>query len=188
MPDKFITLPQLTKTVKGLINKMNTEVTMADSKIGDLSNLTTSATGNLVAAINEAASSGGSSIDFETDSNVETMLDSFNLDYTTASINLNVPGTGCKEITITNDGIVTQSLDDGKIYHFIGNLTNLTITLNTPWNLSHYRFDFLSGATAPTLNLPNNVIMPDDFLIENNKRYEIDIFNNYGSVMVWTNS
>lgn len=58
MPDKFITLPQLTKTTKGLVNKINAEVTITDSKIGDLSNLTTSATGNLVAAINEAAISG----------------------------------------------------------------------------------------------------------------------------------
>ena len=63
MPDKFITLTQLTKAVKGLVNKINGEILIEDSKMGDLANLTTTAKSNLVAAINEAATTGsGSSI------------------------------------------------------------------------------------------------------------------------------
>lgn len=59
--DKFITLEQLTRTTKGLVNKVNAESTVFDSKIGDLANLTTTAKTDLVSAINEAATSGGSS-------------------------------------------------------------------------------------------------------------------------------
>lgn len=63
MPDNYITLPQLTKTTKGLVNKINTESTVINSKIGNLANLNTTTKTDLVAAINEAASSGGTTYD-----------------------------------------------------------------------------------------------------------------------------
>ena len=59
--DKFITLEQLTRTVKGLVNKVNAESSVIDEKIGDLTNLTTSNKTNLVTAINEINAGGGSS-------------------------------------------------------------------------------------------------------------------------------
>lgn len=55
----FINLSQLTKAVKGLINKINLENYITSSKIGDLSDLDTTDKSNLVAAINEAMGSGG---------------------------------------------------------------------------------------------------------------------------------
>lgn len=58
MPDNYITLSQLTKTTKGLVNKINAESTVTNSKIGDLADLNTTAKTDLVAAINEAAASG----------------------------------------------------------------------------------------------------------------------------------
>ena len=92
------------------------------------------------------------------------------------------------EQTITTSGAVTQALDPYVLYHFTGELTSLTITLNMPESgvIAQYHFDFLSGATAPTLTLPSTVIMPDSFAIEASKRYEIDILNNYGTVAEWT--
>lgn len=61
--DNYITLSQLTKSVKGLVNKINGEATVINGKIGNLANLNTSAKTDLVAAINEVAtSSGGSGI------------------------------------------------------------------------------------------------------------------------------
>jgi len=53
----------LTKAIKGLINKINAESTATNSKIGDLTDLNTTTKTNLVAAINEAASSGGTTYD-----------------------------------------------------------------------------------------------------------------------------
>lgn len=91
------------------------------------------------------------------------------------------------EVTVSTAGAVTQALDAGKIYHFTGALTALTITLNAPASgqLAQYHFDFLSGSTAPTLTMPNTVTMPDSFTVEANKRYEVDVLNNYGAVMAW---
>lgn len=94
------------------------------------------------------------------------------------------------EATVSTTGAVTQALDAGKIYHFTGELTALTVTLNAPasGDPAQYHFDFLSGSTAPTLTLPGTVTMPDSFAVEAGKRYEVDILNNYGAVMAWANS
>ncbi len=91
------------------------------------------------------------------------------------------------EFTVSTAGAVTQALDAGKIYHFTGALTALTITLNAPASgqIAEYHFDFLSGATAPTLTMPNTVTMPDSFAVETNTRYEVDVLNNYGAVIAW---
>lgn len=94
------------------------------------------------------------------------------------------------EVTISTAGAVTQALDAGKIYHFTGALTALTITLNAPASgqLAQYHFDFNSGSTAATLTMPNTVTMPDSFTVEASKRYEVDVLNNYGTVVSWANS
>ena len=95
-----------------------------------------------------------------------------------------------EEVTVATAGAVTQALDAGKIYHFTGALTALTITLNAPASgeLAQYHFDFDSGSTAPTLTMPNTVTMPDSFAPEASKHYEVDVLNNYGAVMAWENS
>lgn len=91
------------------------------------------------------------------------------------------------EVTVATAGAVTQALAAGAVYHFTGALTSLTVTLTTPASgeLAQYHFDFTSGATAPTVTIPNTVTMPSSFSVEANKRYEVDILNNYGAVMTW---
>jgi len=63
--------------------------------------------------------------------------------------------------------------------HFIGNIISLNVSFLDPsinyGEAPHYRFTFLSGSTAPTLTLPNNVVMPSGFSVQANMRYEIDI-------------
>lgn len=92
------------------------------------------------------------------------------------------------EVTISTAGAVTQALDAGKIYHFAGALSALTLTLNSPASgqIAQYHFDFSAGSTPPTLTLPQMVTMPDGFSVETNKRYEVDILNGYGAVISWT--
>lgn len=94
------------------------------------------------------------------------------------------------EVTISTAGAVTQALDAGKIYHFTGALTALTITLNTPASgqIAHYHIDFDCGSTAPTVTIPATVTMPDGNSFEASKHYEVDILNNYGAVMTWATS
>ena len=85
---------------------------------------------------------------------------------------------------------MTQALDAGKIYHFTGTLTALTITLNAApaGQLAQYHFDFDCGSTAPTVTIPNTVTMPDGNSFDASKHYEVDILNNYGVVMAWATS
>lgn len=91
------------------------------------------------------------------------------------------------EVEVSTSGSVTQALDAGKIYHFTGELTSLTLTLNAaePGKLEQYHFDFTAGASAPTLTLPNAVVMADDWNIDTNTRYEVDILNNYAVIVGW---
>ena len=92
------------------------------------------------------------------------------------------------EVTVSTAGAVTQALDAGKIYHFTGALTSLTITLNAATGLAHYHFDFDCGSTAPTVTIPNTVTMPSGNSFDANKHYEVDILNNFGAVMAWATS
>lgn len=91
------------------------------------------------------------------------------------------------EVTVATDGAVTQALDAGKIYHFTGTLTALTITLNAAASgqLAEYHFDFNCGSTAPTVTIPQTVTMPDSQTFDTSKHYEVDILNNYGVVISW---
>lgn len=92
------------------------------------------------------------------------------------------------EVTVSTAGAVTQALDAGKIYHFTGALTSLTITLNAAGTgvIPQYHFDFDSGSTAPTVTLPAGVTMQGgSFAPEASKHYEIDILNGYGVSVEW---
>lgn len=90
------------------------------------------------------------------------------------------------EVTVSTSGAVTQALEAGKIYHFTSTaLTSLTITLTAITELPQYHFDFISPSTAATLTLPSTVNLPSTLTVEANKRYEIDILNNYGVVQSW---
>ena len=82
---------------------------------------------------------------------------------------------------------VTQALDADKMYVF-GEVTALTVTLNTSSDSSHvheYHFRFTSGTTATTLTLPSGVTMPSDFTVEASKTYEISIVDGYGAYVAW---
>ena len=91
------------------------------------------------------------------------------------------------EVTISTAGAVTQAMDAGKVYHFTGAISALTISFNAAASgvLPQYHFDFTSGSTAATLTMPNGVTMPDGFAVEANKRYECDILNGYGVYLSW---
>lgn len=91
------------------------------------------------------------------------------------------------EVTVTTAGAVSQALDPGKIYHFTGALSSLTITLNAAeaGEVAQYHFDFISPSTAVTLTLPSTVVMPASFSVEANTMNEIDILNGYGVAQSW---
>lgn len=91
-----------------------------------------------------------------------------------------------EEITVATDGAVTQTLEANKIYHFTSTaLTSLTITPAETSDIAQYHFDFISPSTAVTLTLPSTVVMPANFSVDADTRYEIDILNGYGVAQNW---
>lgn len=100
---------------------------------------------------------------------------------------LNTKANKWSEVTVSSSGAVSQALNPETLYHFTGAITALTITLTAPASgqPAHYHFDFLSGSTAPTLTMPQTVVMPDSWAVEANKRYEVDILNGYGGAISW---
>ena len=97
------------------------------------------------------------------------------------------PAFTVEEITVSTSGAVTQALDAGKIYHFTGALTALTVTATDP-TVGTYQFDFISGSTAPTLTVPASWVMPDNFLVKPSARYSLSIQNGYCSLEKWSDS
>lgn len=91
------------------------------------------------------------------------------------------------EVSDSSTGAVSIALDPEKIYKLTGALTSLTVTLNSPSSgqHAHYHIAFDSGSTAPTLTLPNTVVMPSGFQVKANKHYEIDILDGYGVAQGW---
>ena len=65
-----------------------------------------------------------------------------------------------------------------------GELTSLTITSFPATGEFTIKFD--SGATPTTFTEPTGMIMPDNFSIEANKHYEINVSNGYAVEADWT--
>jgi hypothetical protein len=91
------------------------------------------------------------------------------------------------EVTISSSGAASQALDPGKIYHFTGAITSLTLTLTPPptGQLAQYHFDFESGSTPVTVTITGVTWPGGSFVPEASKRYECDILNGYGVWLAW---
>ena len=64
-----------------------------------------------------------------------------------------------------------------------GEVTSLTVEAAA--NID-FAVIFVSGSTAATLTMDENIVMPDDFSVEANTRYEINVSNGYAVVGNWT--
>lgn len=85
----------------------------------------------------------------------------------------------------------TVAMDANKVYD-ITISESLTITLNAPTDLTvtnEYQGSFDTGATAPTVTFPANVIWAETPSVEANKHYEFNIRYTggkyYGLVQEW---
>lgn len=87
-----------------------------------------------------------------------------------------IPSGGSTEVTITDGGNVSQAISTDTIYHFTGNITSLTITLNDGGN-GNYQFDFTAGASAPSLSIPSTIDVPSDFTVRAFYKHTVVIRN-----------
>lgn len=79
----------------------------------------------------------------------------------------------------------TQEIQTNKFYKF-GEVSTLNITLaaiTDTTQLNEYMFEFISGATATTLTLPNTIKWLETPSIEANKVYQCSIVNNIGVLL-----
>lgn len=87
-------------------------------------------------------------------------------------------------VEVSDSGAVSQALLPNKYYDFTGDLTSLSITLSGD-SEAHYHFMFFAD-TAITLTMPNNINMPNNFVVEAGTTYEVDILKAYAVVQSWT--
>lgn len=66
-------------------------------------------------------------------------------------------------------------------------LTSLTVSALGNYSVKDVEctISFNTGATPPTVSLTADLIMPDDFEVNANTHYEINILNNYGLYAAW---
>ena len=58
------------------------------------------------------------------------------------------------------------------------------LTITCPATGGPFAFRFTSGATATTLTM-TGITMPDDFTVEANKTYEVNVYEGYGLAVSW---
>ncbi|MFQ7075356.1 MAG: hypothetical protein ACLRQZ_03120 [Clostridia bacterium] len=88
-------------------------------------------------------------------------------------------------VEIVKSTLTTQEIESNKFYKF-GEVSSLNITLAAITDtsvLNEYMFEFISGATATTLTLPNAVKWLETPTIEANKIYQCSIVDNIGVLL-----
>ncbi len=88
-------------------------------------------------------------------------------------------------VEIVESTLTTQEIEPNKFYKF-GEVSSLNITLAAITDtsvLNEFMFEFISGATATTLTLPNAVKWPETPTIEANKIYQCSIVDNIGVLL-----
>ena len=88
---------------------------------------------------------------------------------------------GTKTVTVTG---ATPSIEaeDNTIYE-CGEVTSLTVS-DFP-ETGEFVIVFTSGGTAATLSMAEGIVMPDDFAVETNTRYEISVRKGYAVAASW---
>lgn len=89
-------------------------------------------------------------------------------------------------IVVSDSGAVAKTLKPDKFYSFIGELTSLTITLETAaeGRENEYKGQFLTGSTAPTVTFPEGISwVGGEPSIKANKKYQFSILDNIGVIV-----
>lgn len=85
------------------------------------------------------------------------------------------------EIVIKTSSDTAVTLEESKFYVF-PEMSTLTVTCSAIGG--PYMFRFTSGATATAFTI-SGITMPDDFAVEANRVYEINIYDGYGLAASW---
>ena len=89
---------------------------------------------------------------------------------------------------VIQSAVTEYALSPDTTYIFSTPLAELDVSIASGYEnfINEYHFIFISGSTPTELSLPVEVIVPDDFSIEANKVYEINIMNDLLLYSSWT--
>lgn len=78
----------------------------------------------------------------------------------------------------------TAAVIEPGVLHVWGEVTELSIDFapQKPGHAGEYCVEFVSGATATVLSLPEAVQWPEDPVVEANKRYQLSVVDNVGLI------
>lgn len=176
---------QTATNAQGIAMRADQNAGAALDKIGDLSQLTTTAKNNLVVAINEAAQSGGAGA--VTSVNGKTgavVLNASDIEYNNTTVETALDGKQDKinYINVSQSALTLNPATDNTMY-LCGTLTELIITAPTT---GIFAVRFTSG-TTPTVITLNNIIMPDDWpaALDASAVYEINVLDGLGVWQTW---
>lgn len=91
-------------------------------------------------------------------------------------------------VTVTGNTPTIAVAADNTIYDCTGGtITSVEVTSYSYGVAFTLIFNAAAGASAPTLNLDSRITMPDDFTVEANRHYEINVdFKGYAVIQAWT--
>src|SRR5690606_21525726 len=89
------------------------------------------------------------------------------------------------EVTYIDAGVVSKTLSPNVFYDFTGAITSLSLVLGTPvvGKINEYNFQFLSGATPPTLSISGITWVGGTPILEANKTYQVSILKGIGIIV-----
>ena len=90
-------------------------------------------------------------------------------------------GEPIRKITVPGTGLSINP--ENNCCYECGTLTSLTLS-QAPED-AWFSVSFVSGSEATVLTIPQTLHMPEDFLVEANTRYELNVRNGYGLAAGW---
>ena len=123
---------------------------------------------------NVFCNTGDTSAEYYKQSYQETLLD---------AVDGAISSVGTKVVTVSGTDVTINGVDN--TMYMCGEVSTISIV---PPQTGIIDVIFTSGTSTTVLTLPGTVKMPDWFVVEANKTYEISILNGiYGAVMSWDN-
>ena len=100
---------------------------------------------------------------------------------TSSDVSKTIYGLNPFKVTITGTS-PSISINDNTIYTCSSTLTSLTLT---DTNNKDFSVIFTSGVTPTVLTVPSNLHLPDQFEVDSDTRYELNVSNNYAVIGAW---
>lgn len=166
----------------GFMTQLNTAINGKQDKIADLDAIRSGASKGSTAL---QPQNGGSGNKFLADDNTYKEINIPEGDFATKT---ELDEKQDKVIVVDHGTDDTTFVLTPNVLHKWGEVASLTLTLATPEDstiVNYYMAEFVSGATATTLTMPDSIVWQSELAIEAGKTYQISIVDNLGVIGGW---